>query len=226
MLADKLSPAWRQALALDDSYFSDLEKFLKSERKKYQVYPIQEDLFKAFDFCDFKDVKVVILGQDPYHGPNQAMGLSFSVPRGEKIPPSLRNIYKELDADLGIPPALDGDLSPWAKQGVLLLNTSLSVRDSEPGSHSKAHWESFSAQVLRSLSEQKENVVFVLWGAHAQSHSTLLDSQKHLIIESAHPSPLSASRGFFASKPFSKINEYLKNTGQNPIDWRLEQLLF
>jgi uracil-DNA glycosylase len=226
MLVDKLSIDWQKALALDKSYFADLEKFLNSERKKYQVYPAQEDLFKAFDFCDFKEVKVVILGQDPYHGPRQAMGLSFSVPRGEKIPPSLRNIYKELDADLGISPALDGDLSPWADQGVLLLNTSLSVRDSEPGTHSKGHWEKLSAQVLQSLSEQRESIVFVLWGAHAQSHSKLLDSQKHLVIESVHPSPLSANRGFFGSKPFSKINHYLESTGQKAVDWRLEQLLF
>lgn len=226
MLVDRLSSDWQKALGLDKKYFAELAKFLDSEREKYSVYPKQEDLFKAFDYCDFKDVKVVILGQDPYHGPNQAMGLSFSVPRGEKIPPSLRNIYKELDADLGISPALDGDLSPWAQQGVLLLNTSLSVRDGEPGSHSKGHWEEFSAQVLKSLSEQSEKLVFVLWGAHAQSHKDLLDAQKHFIIESVHPSPLSASRGFFGSKPFSKINKYLESTKQEAIDWRLEQLLF
>ncbi|WDE98357.1 uracil-DNA glycosylase [Lentisphaera profundi] len=226
MLADKLSPAWHNALGLEDSYYTELESFLEIERKEFKIYPEQKDLFKAFDFCDFSKVRVVILGQDPYHGPGQAMGLSFSVPRGNKIPPSLRNIYKELDSDLQISPAMDGDLSHWAEQGVLLLNTSLSVRDSEPGSHSKGLWEKFSAQVLQSLSDQRKDLVFVLWGAHAQGHRELLDEQNHLIIESAHPSPFSAHRGFFGSKPFSQINQHLELSGQKPIDWRLEQLLF
>ena len=226
MAVAELASSWREMLGLDDEYFEEVAKFLSKERSQFTIYPPDNLIFKALNCCAFDDVKVVILGQDPYHGSGQAMGLSFSVPRGEKIPPSLRNIYKELEADLGIPQALDGDLTPWAEQGVLLLNTSLSVREAKPGSHSKGLWNDFSKAVIQSLSERRQNVVFVLWGAHAQGFSDLIDSDKHLILESVHPSPLSASRGFFGSKPFSKINSYLKSTGQETIDWRLEQLLF
>lgn len=202
-------------------YFLKLERFLEKELEKEQVFPPQNLWFEAFRLTPFKNVKVVILGQDPYHGPGQAHGLSFSVPHGVKIPPSLRNIFKELADDLksGIP--LTNNLSNWAEQGVLLLNATLTVRAKSPGSHQKQGWEEFTDAVIQTLSGLKENLVFVLWGSYAQQKGAMIDRTKHLIIESAHPSPFSAHRGFLGSQPFSKTNSFLEEKGQVPIDWSL-----
>ncbi len=222
----KLDSSWSKGLGLGTKHFARLVNFLDQEDREHNVYPARDKVFAAFDLCAFEDVKVVVVGQDPYHGSGQAMGLSFSVPAGEKIPPSLRNIYKELETDLGFSQAASGDLTAWAEQGVFLLNTCLTVRESEPASHAKKGWEEFTSLVLEKLSKEREGLVFVLWGAHAQKLKPLLDEKNHFVIESAHPSPLSASRGFFGSKPFSKANDYLMRTGKKAIDWQLEQFLF
>lgn len=199
-------------------YYSNLMELVARERTLYNVYPDSNHVFKAFKDVRFDDVKVVIVGQDPYHQPGQAMGLSFSVHKDCKVPKSLINIFKELEADLSIKNT-HGDLSSWTKQGVLLLNTILTVRESEPMSHSKFGWETFTDSVLQALGNREKPVIFVLWGKHAQKKRDLL-KEHHYFIESSHPSPLGAYRGFIGSRPFSQINDYLKNMGDTPIDWR------
>jgi uracil-DNA glycosylase len=221
----KLETGWKNALKkeFDQPYMSSLKKFLVSEKQKgISVYPPGNLIFSAFNLTPFDKVKVVILGQDPYHGPGQAHGLSFSVPDGTRQPPSLQNIFKELQADLGIPNSQStGNLSKWAEQGVFLLNAILTVQANNAASHQQKGWEIFTDAVIKTLSDQKVGLVFILWGKFAQSKETLIDSGKHLIIKSAHPSPFSANYGFFGSKPFSKTNEYLKSKGKGAIDWSI-----
>lgn len=195
-----------------------LNKVLDDKYKNGVVYPPRENIYHAFELLPFQDVKVVILGQDPYHGPRQSHGLAFSVNEGVKIPPSLRNIYKELESDLNITRS-SGSLIDWAKQGVLLLNTTLTVDAGDAGSHKNLGWVPFTDAIIKSVSDYHEHVVFILWGKPAQSKLRLIDQDKHYIIESVHPSPLSAYRGFFGSRPFSKTNDYLKQHGKSPIDW-------
>jgi uracil-DNA glycosylase len=203
-------------------YMEKLETFLSSERMNHSVFPPQEDVFNGLEYTPYEDVKVLIVGQDPYHDDGQAHGLAFSVREGIKIPPSLLNIYKELESDLGIPRAKTGYLKPWAEQGVLLLNTSLTVRAHEAASHKGKGWEQFTDAVIRAVNHKQERVVFVLWGTHAQKKLELIDTTRHVVIQSVHPSPLSAKNGFFGSKPFSKINVALCEAGHGEIDWRLE----
>lgn len=219
-----LIPAnWQTKLSkeIDSDYFNKLSQFLTKEYKTEICFPPEKYIFRAFENCSFENTKVVILGQDPYHGDGQAHGLSFSVPIGVKFPPSLRNIFKELSSDMEIQVPFQGDLSYWTQQGVLLLNATLTVRKSEPGSHQKQGWEEFTDAVIRKISEEKENVVFILWGSYAQKKGKVIDSKKHLLIQSPHPSPLSSYRGFFGSKPFSKTNTFLKQKGLKEIDWEL-----
>lgn len=218
-----LHESWKKALAgeLNKSYLNELKIFLAQEQKDYLVFPHVRDIFNAFNRTPFDDVKVIILGQDPYHGVNQAHGLSFSVQHGVPLPPSLQNIFKELVNDIGCPFPKNGDLTPWAKQGVLLLNTLLSVRANEPFSHKDRGWERFTDQVIRTLSDQREHLVFILWGAPAGKKAHLIDETKHLILTSPHPSPLSSYRGFFGSKPFSQTNKYLSEHGIDRIQWAL-----
>ncbi|MDB5225444.1 MAG: uracil-DNA glycosylase [Candidatus Adlerbacteria bacterium] len=201
-------------------YFQKLTEFVKDEYKKGAVYPLPQNIFRAFELCPFDNVKVVILGQDPYHGPGQANGLSFAVPPEVRLPPSLQNIFKELESDLEQPLVhKTGDLERWAKQGVLLLNATLTVRARTAGSHQSKGWEEFTDAAIRALSDKKEHIVFILWGNYAKQKGAHIDRDKHHVIQSAHPSPFSAYSGFFGSKPFSKTNKYLKETGQEPIDW-------
>lgn len=202
-------------------YFLKLQEFLASEYNSKIVYPPQEDIFRALELTSFENTKVVILGQDPYHGPFQANGLSFSVGKGVKNPPSLVNIFKELESDLGIKNCKTGDLTKWAEQGVLLLNATLTVLQKSPGSHQKKGWEQFTDTVIEKLATQREGIVFILWGSYAQKKGKNIDRSRHYVIETAHPSPLSVYRGFYDSKPFSKTNEYLKSIGKTPIDWSL-----
>ena len=218
-----LGGGWDGLLAplFSDERYLKIREFLKHEYSHYTVYPDMYDLYNCFRYTPLDQLKVVLLGQDPYHEPNQAHGLCFSGQKGVKLPPSLVNIDRELQNDLGIPPSDSGDLSAWARQGVLLLNTSLTVRAHVANSHSKCGWSWFTDNVIRLISENKENAVFILWGGNARSKKPLIDKNKHLIIESAHPSPLSAYNGFFGSKPFSKTNEYLQNQGMPPINWDL-----
>jgi len=224
-MAVELEASWLKALGdeFDKPYMADLKRFLKQEREAgHKIYPKGSDIFNAFWKTPFTDLKVVILGQDPYHGENQAHGLSFSVQKGVGIPPSLRNIYKELKTDIaGFVIPNHGDLTEWAEQGVLLLNASLTVRAATPGSHQKKGWETFTDAVIKKISDEKEGIVFILWGSFAQAKSELIDSKKHHIIKSPHPSPFSAERGFFGSKPFSKTNEILIKEGKSPIDWQI-----
>lgn len=201
-------------------YWADLQAFVQSERASHQVYPAPDDVFAALHITALDEVRAVILGQDPYHGPNQAHGLSFSVPVGTRVPPSLRNIFTELDADIGIARPGHGNLEAWARHGVLLLNSVLTVRAHEAGSHRKRGWETFTDSVIAAVSEKPDPVVFFLWGNFARSKAPLI-ARHHHIIESPHPSPLSASRGFFGSKPFSRANEALAMSGQEPVDWSL-----
>lgn len=217
----KINETWKEVLIdeFDKEYFVKLTEFIKTRYKDTIVYPPAKKIFNAFDLCPFDKVKVVILGQDPYHGPNQAHGLSFSVEEGERKPPSLINIYKELKNDLGVEPAKSGDLTHWAEQGVFLLNAILTVEASKPASHQKKGWEQFTDAVIKTISEKKEHVVFILWGAYAQKKGEIIDQSKHLVIKSVHPSPLSVERGFFGSKPFNKTNEYLKGHGIDEIKW-------
>jgi uracil-DNA glycosylase len=217
----KIEPSWKEKLAdeFGKPYFEALTSFVKDEYKKYTIFPPGGKIFNAFNSTPFDKVKVVILGQDPYHGPRQANGLSFSVSGGVPLPPSLQNIYKELKSDLGIQPPATGDLERWAQQGVLMLNATLTVRQGAAGSHQGKGWEEFTDSVLRVLSQQREGLVFILWGAYAKRKGAYIDRTKHLVIESAHPSPLSATNGFFGSKPFSKANDYLQSKGITPIDW-------
>ena len=205
-------------------YWSQLQAFVASERSKTLVYPRTEDVFQALHLTPYNEVRVLILGQDPYHGVGQANGLCFSVNEGIKIPPSLSNIYKELKTDLGFSPPNHGNLGAWAKQGVLLLNTVLTVEDSKPGSHRNHGWEIFSDRIIDVVSKKTEPVVFVLWGAAAQKKKALIDLDRHVVIESVHPSPLSAYRGFLGSRPFSKINQALSGFGIEPIDWSIPHL--
>lgn len=215
--------SWNTALQdqFDQPYFKELQAFVAEERKTKAIYPPQEQVFQALESLDFSDVKVVILGQDPYHGEFQANGLSFSVHKGVKFPPSLKNIFKELEDDLGIKNLHNGDLSSWAKQGVLLLNATLTVEASKAGSHQKRGWETFTDVVIERVATQLEHVVFILWGSYAQKKGKMIDRAKHLVLETAHPSPLSVYRGFYGSKPFSKSNEYLSSVGRLPIDWHV-----
>lgn len=206
----------------NSQYYQNLRQFLKKEYFTRTIYPPMDDIFNAFKYTDYNDVKAVILGQDPYHGAGQAHGLCFSVKKGIKPPPSLINIYKEQKTDLNIDQPFDsGDLTKWAKQGVLLLNTVLTVRESQPNSHKGMGWEQLTDRVIEILNNREKPVVFILWGANARSKKKLITNPNHLIIESAHPSPLSAYNGFFGSKPFSRTNEFLIKNGQKPIDWQL-----
>ncbi len=224
-MANSLDPSWQAVLQpeFDKPYMAKLKQFLLKEKESGQiVYPKNADIFNAFNTTQFDHVKVVILGQDPYHGAHQAHGLSFSVQKGIAIPRSLSNIYKELTTDIpGFKTPAHGNLEDWAKQGVLLLNATLTVRASTPGSHQKQGWEEFTDEVIKTISDKKEGIVFILWGAFAQSKAALIDEKKHFIIKSAHPSPFSADRGFFGSKPFSKTNEILKKEGKREIDWQI-----
>lgn len=204
---------------IQESLKKELNDFVKSEYKKTTIYPEQKNIFHAFDLCNFDDIKVVIIGQDPYHGPNQAHGLCFSVPKGVKKPPSLQNIYKEILSDIGTIIPESGNLERWAKQGILLLNAILTVRANEPLSHQNKGWEDFTNDIIKRISDEKSNIVFLLWGAYAQKKAELIDENKHLILKSVHPSPLSAYRGFFGCKHFSKTNKYLKKNGLSEIKW-------
>lgn len=217
----QIEPSWKEAVGaeFEKTYFKQLVTFIKDEYSNHIVYPPGKMLFNAFNYCPFNEVKVVILGQDPYHGQGQAHGLSFSVQDGVPLPPSLDNIYKELVSDLGIPMPTSGNLTHWAKQGVLLLNTVLSVREKEPQSHQNKGWEFFTDAVIRAISAKEEPVVFILWGSPAQKKEAIIDSGKHLILKAVHPSPLSAYRGFFGSKPFSQTNTFLEKQGKTPISW-------
>lgn len=209
-----------QPLFADERYLK-IREFLKKEYSTHIVYPDMYDLFNCFRYTPLGEIKAVILGQDPYHEPNQAHGLCFSVKRGVKLPPSLVNIYKEIESDLGIKEPNCGDLTKWANEGVLLLNTTLTVREHAANSHSTCGWAWFTDSVIKLVSDNAENVVFILWGGNARSKAPLIDKSKHLVLQSAHPSPLSAYNGFFGSKPFSKTNEYLSAHGKKPIDWDL-----
>jgi len=205
----------------DKPYYRELRKKLIVEYRTASVYPDMHDIFKALQLGSYNKIKAVILGQDPYHGPGQAHGLSFSVPKGIEIPPSLRNIYAELNADLGIAIPTSGDLTAWANEGVLLLNSILTVRAHQPASHRYLGWEGFTDRVIALLNEREAPVVFILWGAFAQSKGRLITNSRHLVLSSPHPSPLSAHRGFFGSRPFSRANEYLALQGLGPVDWAL-----
>ncbi len=217
-----LNPSWKSALKgeFEKPYFGELTSFVKGEYKTTKVFPPPKDIFRAFDLCPFDDVKVVILGQDPYHGDGQANGLCFAVHNGVALPPSLKNVFKEIKADIGIEPLDDGDLSRWAKQGVLLLNATLTVRADTPGSHQKKGWEEFTDAAIKKLSDEREHLVFILWGNYAKQKGAVIDRSKHLVLESAHPSPFSAYSGFFGCKHFSKANKYLAEQDINEIDWR------
>lgn len=215
---------WEDALKgeREQAYFQAALNFVKQERTKGRiVYPAQGDIFNAFKYTPFDQLKVVIIGQDPYHGPGQAHGLCFSVKPGVAKPPSLLNILKELQDDVGVPMPNHGCLEKWAKQGVLLLNTSLTVEAGKPQSHANIGWEKFTDKVIQILNEQKQGLIFILWGSPAQKKGAMIDPTKHHILKAPHPSPLSAHRGFFGSKPFSKTNELLKKMGKEPVDWAL-----
>ena len=221
-----LPPSWQAVVGdeLEKPYFHRLRDFLEKERKEHTVYPPEDEVFTALRLTPYDETKVVILGQDPYHGPGQAHGLAFSVQPGVKPPPSLRNIFKELHADLGCKIPNNGYLVPWAEQGVLLLNTVLTVREGEPNSHKGKGWEKFTDAIIRTVGHKPEEVVFVLWGAHAGKKIELVDTDRHTIVQSVHPSPLSAKRGFFGSRPFSQINEALRKAGKPEIDWQIPDL--
>ncbi len=223
-IIDQIPPSWQAALAgeRDKPYLGRLEFFLAAERAAHTVFPPEEDVFSALRATPYEQVKVLIVGQDPYHDDGQAHGLAFSVRQGVKIPPSLANIYKELESDLGIPRARHGNLERWAAQGVLLLNTSLTVRAHAAASHKGKGWEKLTDAVIRAVNALPQRVVFVLWGGHAQKKRPLIDGPQHVVIELAHPSPLSAHNGFFGSQPFSAINRALEEAGIAPIDWRVE----
>lgn len=219
----EIEDKWFEVLKteFESPYFANIKSFLIEEKRQYIVYPPAKQIFNAFNLTPFDDVKVVILGQDPYHNIGQAHGLAFSVPDGIQKPPSLQNIFKELKNDLGIEIPSTGNLEKWAKEGVLLLNASLTVRANMAASHAKIGWQLFTDAAIKALSDKKNNLVFILWGNYAIAKERLIDERKHLILKSVHPSPLSASRGFFGCHHFSKTNEYLINKGIKPIDWRL-----
>jgi uracil-DNA glycosylase len=219
-----MEPGWKKKLLpeFQKSYMQDLKSFLQTEYKKKKIiYPAKKDYFSAFNLTPFEKVKVVILGQDPYHGPSQAHGLCFSVKEGVATPPSLLNIYKEIKADLGIDNKRNGDLSYWAKQGVLLINSVMTVENGKAASHRNRGWEIFTDRVIELINKRDKPAVFMLWGAYAQKKAEFVDSAKHLILKSVHPSPLSAHRGFLGCRHFSKANEFLIKNGQSPIDWEL-----
>lgn len=225
-LFSKMHPSWLKRLQpeLKLPYMQSLWRYLEQEKQAGKtLYPEESQLFNAFNSTPFNDVKVVILGQDPYHGPGQAHGLSFSVPAGIKIPPSLRNIYKEIERDLGISPSSSGCLQHWADQGVLLLNAILTVEQAQAGSHQKKGWEAFTDEVIRQLSESRQGVVFLLWGNYAQKKGKIIDRSKHCVLESVHPSPLSAHRGFLGCGHFSAANGYLDGQGLSAIDWSVPE---
>lgn len=220
-----IKPSWQFIFKSEfkNKYMKDLFHFLKTEKnEKKIIYPKEQEYFHAFNITELKDVKVVIIGQDPYHGEGQAHGLCFSVLKGIKIPPSLKNIYKELESDLKIIPAKHGFLEHWAKQGVLLINSVLTVEAGNAGSHQGKGWERFTDNIIAELNEKRENIVFLLWGSYAQKKGQFIDRKKHFILEAPHPSPLSAHRGFFGCKHFSKTNTYLKEKKISPIDWKIE----
>lgn len=217
----KIHPSWQTALEpeFSKSYFEELVKFVKAEYASTTVYPPGRLIFNAFEKCTFEDTKVVIIGQDPYHGPNQANGLAFSVNDGIPTPPSLQNIFKEIAEDIGQPPPTTGNLERWAEQGVLLLNATLTVRARTPGSHQNKGWEEFTDAVIKAVNDKLEHVVFMLWGAYAQRKAGFVDQQRHLVLKAAHPSPFSAHKGFFGTRHFSKANIYLAEQGREPILW-------
>jgi uracil-DNA glycosylase len=217
----KIEESWQIVLQdeFEKPYFKQLVSFVKDEYSSEKVYPAGSQIFNAFSLCPFDQVKVVILGQDPYHGPNQANGLAFSVSDQVRTPPSLLNIFKEIRNDLGKEIPASGNLERWAEQGVLLLNATLTVRAGNPGSHQKKGWEEFTDAVTQKVNDLKENVVFLLWGAYAHKKGAFIDERKHCVLKAAHPSPFAADRGFFGSKHFSKANEYLISKGKEPIEW-------
>lgn len=217
----KIHPSWEKVIGEEfkKNYFEKLTQFVKKEYLSNTVYPEGKNIFRAFELCPFEDVKVVIIGQDPYHGPKQANGLCFSVNDEMLLPPSLQNIYKEIETDLKVERPTKGNLDNWAKQGVLLLNATLTVRANTPGSHQNQGWEEFTNAVIKAISDKKENIVFLLWGKYAQDKGTIINSKKHHVLTAPHPSPFSAHSGFFGSKHFSKTNKYLKSISKEPIDW-------
>ncbi len=217
----RIEESWKQRLQteFDQSYFEQLTRFVHQEYATHTVYPPGKQIFAAFDSCPFEQVKVVILGQDPYHEPRQAHGLCFSVNDGIPFPPSLQNIFKEIESDLGIPVPASGDLTRWAQQGVLLLNATLTVRAHQAASHQGKGWETFTDAVIHKLVEEREHLVFILWGSYAQRKGEFIDSRRHLVLKSPHPSPLSAHRGFFGNHHFSQANRYLASHGITPIQW-------
>jgi uracil-DNA glycosylase len=218
-----IESSWKAVLEeeFDSQYFADLRAFLEEEKKMHVIYPPGPLIFSAFENTPFNRVKVVILGQDPYHGPGQAHGLCFSVPDGIPAPPSLVNIFKEIRNDLGIPVPSGTDLTPWARQGILLINAILTVRANQASSHQNKGWEKFTDAVIRAISEKRSNIIFLLWGNYAIAKESLIDSSRHFILKAAHPSPLSASRGFFGCRHFSKTNEILRDLGLKEINWNL-----
>ncbi len=217
----KIEPSWKLKLKdeFEKEYFIKLSEFVRNEYKANTIYPTGSLIFNSFNLCPYEKVKAVIVGQDPYHGQGQAHGLCFSVRDGISFPPSLINIFKEIESDLKIKRPKSGNLERWASQGVLLLNATLTVRADQAGSHQKKGWEEFTDSVIRSLNEEKQNLVFFLWGAYAQKKGESIDRSRHLVLESVHPSPLSASRGFFGNKHFSRCNDYLVENGNSPINW-------
>ncbi len=217
----KLEPSWKALLKeeFDKPYFQELTQFVKNEYQTGTVYPSPKFIFNALDSLPMDKVKVVIIGQDPYHGPGQAHGLSFSVPEGVPLPPSLQNIYKEIANDLGKPLSTSGNLERWVKQGVLLLNATLTVKAGQAGSHQNKGWEQFTDAIIHRLAETKEHLVFILWGKYAQTKGAFIDTTKHLVLKAPHPSPFSAYHGFFGSRPFSQTNKYLEEHGQTAINW-------
>lgn len=219
-----IEESWKRVLdnEFSSGYFIQLKEFLLEEKLKYKIYPPGSQTFAAFNNTPFDKVKVVILGQDPYHGPGQAQGLCFSVPDGITQPPSLQNIFKEIHDDLGLPVPKSGNLEKWARQGVMLLNATLTVRARQAGSHQNRGWEEFTDAVIKKLSDKKENLIFLLWGNYAQAKEPLIDTSKHYLLKSAHPSPFSVHRGFFGNRHFSKTNKLLRQFGLEEIDWRLD----
>jgi uracil-DNA glycosylase len=217
----KIEESWLESLQdeFNSPYFSELKNFLQEEKKQYQVYPPGPKIFSAFNLTPLTAVKVVIIGQDPYHGQGQAHGLCFSVPDGISLPPSLKNIYKELNSDLNIPVSKNGNLENWAKQGVLLLNATLTVRAGQAGSHQGKGWENFTDQVIKTVSDLRAGVIFILWGKFAQEKQHLIDGEKHFILKAPHPSPFSANRGFLGCRHFSETNRILEQNGLDPINW-------
>lgn len=223
-ISPTIEASWKEALVKEfqSPYFKSLKDFLIEERKKYTIYPPASRIFAAFNYTPFDKVKAVLIGQDPYHGPGQANGLCFSVNDGVPQPPSLQNIFKELNNDVGIPIPTSGNLEPWAKQGILLLNATLTVRANQAGSHQKHGWEQFTDTVIHTLSEKRRGLIFLLWGRFAQAKEILVDKEKHHILKAPHPSPFSVHSGFFGCKHFSKTNALLKQEGLKEIDWRIE----